>query len=164
MKLARLRRPSRAGATEIVAIEVVNRQRLAHVDRRRAARLATDVLAALDRADAGLTLAFVRDAEIRSLNLKFRGKDSATDVLSFPIGDADASDPAAVQGESLGDIVIATDTALNQARERRHSFEREVSELLIHGVLHLCGFDHETDNGEMNRMEMKLRERLLEKD
>jgi probable rRNA maturation factor len=145
-----------------VTIEVVNRQRLARVDRRGLTRLASETLAALDRTDASLTLAFVRDVSIRSLNLKFRGKDSATDVLSFPAFDQQANDSPAAEDESLGDVVISTDTALTQAREAGHSFERELSELLIHGVLHLCGYDHETDNGEMNRLELRLRRRLLD--
>ena len=118
---------------------------------------------ALDRADAGLTLAFVRDEVIRSLNRKFRGKDSATDVLSFPSFDERAEDPAA-EGGYLGDVVISTDTAVRQARESGHSFEREVSELLLHGILHLCGYDHESDKGEMNRLELSLRRKLIGKD
>jgi probable rRNA maturation factor len=146
-----------------VAIEVVNRQRLARVDRRAFARLASKTLAAVDRSGAGVTLAFVRDDDIRSLNRKFRGKDSATDVLSFPSFDKRAKDPSAEDG-NLGDVVISADTALRQARESGHSFEREASELLIHGVLHLCGYDHERDSGEMNRLELSLRRKLLDKD
>lgn len=146
-----------------MAIEVVNRQRLARVDRRGFARLASETLAALDRAGAGVTLAFVRDDNIRSLNRKFRGKDCATDVLSFPSFDQQAEDPAA-RDWNLGDVVISADTALRQARESGHSFEREVGELLIHGVLHLCGYDHACDAGEMNRLELSLRRKLLDKD
>lgn len=146
-----------------MAIEVVNRQRLARVDRRGFARLASETLAALDRAGAGVTLAFVRDDDIRSLNRRFRGKDSATDVLSFPSFDERGKDPAGEDG-NLGDVVISADTALRQARDSGHSFEREVSELLIHGILHLCGYDHEGDAGEMNRLELSLRSKLLEKD
>lgn len=146
-----------------MAIDVVNRQRLARVDRRGVARLASEMLAAIDRADAGVTVAFVRDDEIRRLNRRFRGKDSATDVLSFPAFDRHAEDPVAETG-NLGDVVISADTALRQARESGLSFEREVSELLIHGVLHLCGYDHESDTGEMNRLELSLRRKLLDKD
>ena len=127
------------------------------------ARLASAALVALDRADAGLTLAFVRDDVIRSLNRRFRGKDSATDVLSFPSFDERAEDTAAEDG-NLGDVVISADMALRQARQTGHSFEREVSELLIHGILHLCGYDHECDEGEMNRLELSLRRKLLDKD
>ncbi|MFY9607428.1 MAG: rRNA maturation RNase YbeY [Blastocatellia bacterium] len=146
-----------------MAIEVVNRQRLARVDRRRFARLASETLAALDKAGAGVTLAFVRDDEIRSLNRTFRGKDSATDVLSFPFSDQPADDPVA-EDVNLGDVVISADTARRQASEGGHSFEREVSELIIHGILHLCGYDHERDAGEMNRLELSLRRELLDKD
>ena len=145
-----------------MAIEVVNRQRRIRVDRRRVARLASDALAALDRGDESVTVAFVRDAAIRSLNHKFREHDRVTDVLSFPAFAERADDSRTENDESLGDVVISTDTALRQAREAGHSFEREVSELLIHGVLHLCGYDHEIDSGEMNRLELKLRRKLLD--
>jgi probable rRNA maturation factor len=147
-----------------VTIEVVNRQRRIQVDRRRVARLASDALAALDRRDESVTVAFVRDEAIRSLNHKFREHDRATDVLSFPASPKRARNSRAENDESLGDVVISTDTALRQAGEAGHSVEREVSELLIHGVLHLCGYDHETDSGEMNRLELKLRRKLLDKD
>ena len=147
-----------------MAIEVVNRQRRIRVDRRQVARLASNALAALDRGDESVTVAFVRDQAIRSLNHKFREDDRVTDVLSFPAFAERARDSRAETDESLGDVVISTDTALRQAREAGHSFEREVSELLIHGVLHLCGYDHESDSGEMNRLELKLRRKLLDKD
>ena len=127
-------------------------------------RVASDALAALDRRDGSFTVAFVRDEAIRSLNHKFREHDRATDVLSFPAFAERADDSRAENHESLGDVVISTDTALRQAREAGHSFEREVSDLLIHGLLHLCGYDHESDSGEMNRLELKLRRKLLDKD
>jgi probable rRNA maturation factor len=127
------------------------------------ARLAAETLAALDRADASVTLAFVRDDAIRDLNREFRKNDSATDVLSFPASlRTGTSEPRC--DDFLGDVVVSADTALAQARQAGHSFEREVSELLIHGVLHLCGYDHEVDNGEMNRLELKLRRKLLDED
>lgn len=149
-----------------MAIEVVNRQRLARIDARRVARLVDTTLGAVGRADANLTVAFVRDRVIRDLNRKFRGNDRVTDVLSFPAEDelGDASDVSFIgSGVSgfLGDIVVSTDTAVKQADDAGHSFEREVNELVIHGVLHLCGYDHETDRGQMNRLELKLRRKLL---
>ncbi|HTF37579.1 MAG TPA: rRNA maturation RNase YbeY [Blastocatellia bacterium] len=150
-----------------MAIEVVNRQRLARIDARRVARLADTTLGAVGRADANLTVAFVRDRVIRDLNSKFRGTDRVTDVLSFPAEDelGHASDLFIGSGgsEFLGDIVVSTDTALKQADDAGHSFEREVNELVIHGVLHLCGYDHETDRGQMNRLELRLRRKLLGK-
>lgn len=159
-----------------MAIEVVNRQRLARVERQGVAELARATLQALrqvggrdfegtDPAGASLTIAFVRDARMRQLNRDFRGKDRATDVLSFSAGRAgDESGEArdAAFDNYLGDIVISTDTAMRQAQDAQLTFEREVQELVIHGVLHLCGYDHETNGGEMNRLERKLRKRLLD--
>ena len=148
-----------------MAIEVVNRQRLCAIDQQEVAQIAAATLAGSSRAGASLTIAFVRDRAIRQLNRTYRGKDHATDVLSFPASDAQDEpfiNQSAASADYLGDIVIAIDTARRQADEAGHALAREVSELVIHGTLHLCGYDHETDNGEMNRLELKLRRRLLE--
>lgn len=149
-----------------MAIEVVNRQRLARIDARRVASLVDATLGAIGRAEANLTVAFVRDRVIRDLNRKFRGNDRVTDVLSFPAEDERGhASEVSIFGSGvsafLGDIVVSTDTALKQADNAGHSFEREVDELVIHGVLHLCGYDHETDRGRMNRLELRLRRKLL---
>ena len=149
-----------------MAIEVVNKQRLVTVDRSRVCDLAARTLDSIGRADSSLTVAFVRDPRIRELNLRFRGKPHATDVLSFPAGDnfeADDLGDDYLGDDYLGDIVISADTAARQAEEAGHTLEREVSELVIHGVLHLCGYDHETDQGQMNRLELKLRRKFLSK-
>ena len=146
-----------------MAIEVVNNQRLAPVDRKAIARLALATLEEIGRAGASLTVAFVRDHRIRELNRDYRGLDRATDVLSFQNGDEQPGEFAFETAGYIGDVVISTDTALRQAGEADHSFEREVSELVIHGTLHLCGYDHETDRGEMNRLELKLRRKLLDR-
>jgi probable rRNA maturation factor len=149
-----------------VAIEVVNRQRLARIDARRVARLADATLSQLGRDGANLTVAFVRDRVIRELNKTFRGRDRATDVLSFPAENeqTDANDLHFVGSElaHTGDILISTDMAVKQANEAGHPLAREVDELVIHGVLHLCGYDHETDRGQMNRLELRLRRNLLD--
>ena len=137
-----------------MAIEVVSKQRLVPINRGRICNLATDTLVSVGRADSSLTVALVRDRRIKELNRDFRGKDRATDVLSFPAGDG-------FEADYLGDVVISTDTAARQAKDAGHSLDRELSELVIHGVLHLCGYDHETDRGEMNRLELKLRRKLL---
>ena len=149
-----------------MATEIVNRQKLARVDATHVATVADAALEALGKADANLTVAFVRDRVIRSLNSTFRGVGHAADVLSFPAREVRRSggDNYFVGSsvlEHLGDIVISTDTALRQAGDSGHSFEREVDELVIHGVLHLCGYDHATDQGQMNRLELKLRRKLL---
>ena len=148
-------------------IEVVNRQRRERIEREHLARLARATLESLgaltgvDYGEAQLTIAFVRDAKMRELNRDYRGKDYPTDVLSFG-AHGEAKGAGGLAGEPyLGDVVISTDTAARQARAANLAFGREVEELVIHGVLHLCGYDHETDGGEMNRLEKRLRRRLL---
>ena len=96
------------------------------------------------------------DAELRSLNLKFRRKDYATDVLSFPSA---ASGPCA-KADFIGDIAISLQRARAQAREWAHSAEDEIRILLLHGLLHLKGMDHENDGGRMARAERRWRARL----
>lgn len=149
-----------------MATDVVNRQRLAGIDAGRIASVADATLGALGRQGTSLTVAFVRDRVMLELNSKFRGRNRTTDVLSFPTEEknqgARGVDFIATDSEQLGDIVISADTALRQAKEAGHSFAREVDELVIHGVLHLCGYDHETDRGQMNRVELKLRKKLLD--
>jgi probable rRNA maturation factor len=92
------------------------------------------------------------DAELRRLNRDFRGQDCATDVLSFP-GQSGLS-------PSLGDLAISLPRARAQARQFGHSTEREIQILMLHGLLHLLGFDHETDHGRMARAEKRWRSRL----
>lgn len=91
------------------------------------------------------------DERLRELNRTFRGKDKPTDVLSFP--------SAGIPG-FLGDIAISADRAQEQAGERGHTIEQEISILLLHGVLHLMGHDHETDGGRMAELEADWRKRL----
>ena len=86
------------------------------------------------------------DAELRRLNAAFRGKDYATDVLSFP-----------GEGRYIGDIAISLGRARAQARSFGHSMEDELRILMLHGVLHLTGLDHETDGGRMARAEARWR-------
>jgi probable rRNA maturation factor len=143
-----------------VQTEVINRQRLVRIASGQISELVRAALDEIGKPGAFVTVAFVRDPAIRDLNLRFRQIDRATDVLSFP--DTEADDTNFAQGRFLGDIVISTDTAKRQAAESGLSIERELSELVIHGVLHLCGYDHENDNGEMNRLELRLRRKLLD--
>jgi probable rRNA maturation factor len=139
------------------------------------------------RARGAVSLALVSDATMRRLNRRFAGKDKATDVLSFPAfapgearsgpgapadrpafapGEAwsgpgaPADKPAFAPGEAepyLGDIVIATGIARRQAREAGHAYASELRVLALHGLLHLLGYDHETDRGTMGRVEARLR-------
>ena len=107
------------------------------------------------RARGTVTIVLVGDAAMRRLNREWRGKDHATDVLSFP---ADDETPR-VRGRirHLGDVVIATGVAARQAREARHAYGTELKVLALHGLLHLLGYDHETDSGRMARAERRLR-------
>ena len=100
---------------------------------------------------------FAGDRTVRRLNRDFRDKDKATDVLSFPGEESP-------EGRHLGDIVISIPTAERQAEERGATLEDEVKLLLLHGVLHCLGYDHETDRGEMERLERRLRRRWLRGD
>jgi probable rRNA maturation factor len=93
------------------------------------------------------------DRKIRRLNREFRGNDKATDVLSFPAGEAAA-------GEVAGDLAVSVPSALRQARQQGHSLAVELKILILHGLLHLAGYDHECDAGEMDRRERLLRGRL----
>lgn len=93
------------------------------------------------------------DVEIRRLNRTFRGKNKATDVLSFPA-------PAEIAGEHAGDLAISLETAAQQAESFGHSLGVEVRILLLHGLLHLAGMDHEVDTGEMAERESELRREL----
>jgi probable rRNA maturation factor len=97
------------------------------------------------------------DTELADLNSRFRGKNQTTDVLSFPSGESFADKRA---NGRLGDIAISLDRARAQAKEWRHSTEDEIRTLLLHGVLHLTGLDHETDSGQMRRAELRWRRKL----
>ena len=130
-------------------IEVVSRQRKKKIDTEAWETFAARAAEAIGRSGSSATIAFVSDKTIRQLNRQFRGIDKATDVLSFPADDADKS--------NLGDIAISVDTAIAQAKENGLKFDEEVSQLILHGLLHLCGYDHETDDGEMNKLELRLR-------
>jgi probable rRNA maturation factor len=93
------------------------------------------------------------DLALRRLNRQFRSINKATDVLSFPA-------PQVATGEVAGDLAISVPTALRQARTQGHALAVEIKVLILHGLLHLAGFDHETDNGRMARRERLLRGRL----
>ena len=150
------RRLRSVGALQM-AIEVLSRQRRHKVHPKRWREFAEQALQAIGAEDRDATVVFVSDAAIRKLNRQFRGKDSATDVLSFP------SRPESFETDaraSLGEIVISLDRAQIQAKGNGLTLVNEVEQLILHGLLHLCGYDHETDKGEMNRLELKLRRKL----
>lgn len=110
----------------------------------------------LGESHAEVHLVLTNDGSIRELNRRYRNIDRATDVLSFPDGDVMPS------GERLlGEIVVSIDSARRQGEELGHGEIRELCELVLHGTLHLLGYDHERDQGEMNEFELKLRRELL---
>nr|WP_321320178.1 rRNA maturation RNase YbeY [uncultured Campylobacter sp.] len=93
-------------------------------------------------------LVFVNDDEMRKINREHRGIDKATDVLSFPYEQ--------VPGGLMGSVVISTDTASRVASELGHSIECEIALLFLHGILHILGYDHEIDNGQMRGKEKEV--------
>ena len=99
--------------------------------------------------DKNIELIITTNKQIKAINNEFRGKNKATDVLSFPIIDSDIT-------FILGTIIISKNMAIKGAKKFGHSFNDEISLLFIHGLLHLIGYDHETDNGEMRKKEKKL--------
>ena len=114
------------------------------------------------RARGVVSIALVSDRRVRELNRRYRRKDYATDVLSFPNVATSAASPAAspkppASSPYLGDIVIARGVARRQAREAGHSEGNELKVLALHGLLHLLGYDHEQDEGRMLRVERRLR-------
>jgi probable rRNA maturation factor len=140
-----------------VSVEVVNRQRKVQVDCERWRAFAEEALKVVPANGAGATVAFVSDRAMRELNGRWRGKRWTTDVLSFP---SEQGEFEKAEGLSLGDVVISVEQAARQAAENGLDFEGELAQLILHGLLHLCGYDHERDGGEMNALELSLRRRL----
>ena len=136
-----------------------NSVRRSGINARSVKATARQLLEALGESDATLSLSFVDDAQIRELNRLHRGKDKPTDVLSFPLA---AADPLTGVERLLGDVVISVDTARRQAADYDASLEAEINRLLIHGVLHVMGHDHEeaAERDRMRAEERRLAERI----
>jgi probable rRNA maturation factor len=109
------------------------------------------------RARGAVTVALVPDARVRALNRRFRRKDRPTDVLSFPADEHPRQAPPSGRPALLGDIVISLGVARRQAAAAGHAFGTELRVLALHGLLHLLGYDHERDDGQMARLERRLR-------
>jgi len=145
---------------------ILNRQRAVRLVRRPLELFMRHVKSELGLEESGLAVCLVSDAEIARMNETFRKKKGPTDVLSFPmvarrrpvrLGRGSRTVKA---GEYLGDIAISPATAQRYAKKNGRKLSSELQVLILHGVLHLLGYDHETDRGEMDRMERKLRKRL----
>jgi probable rRNA maturation factor len=142
-------------------VSVIFRRTPTDVPRRAIERFARDLQNQVAKGRAFECL-ITGDAELRRLNRKFRAKDEATDVLSFPSGTGlpACSSPSETACWSLGSLAISLQRARVQARAFGHSTEDEVRILMLHGVLHLTGLDHESDAGRMARAEKRWRRRL----
>ena len=140
-------RPARSG--DAVEVVLINRQRRRRVSLPRLRRVIGGAAAALG-VSGELALLLTGDRAIRRFNARYRHKDRPTDVLSFPGGEA-----------GLGDIVISVETASRNARRLGRTLPQELDVLALHGFLHVLGYDHETDDGTMDRLEARLRRRLL---
>ena len=135
---------------------VVNLQRKIKLDTKTFVAFSKHVSVEVSEVEGSdFSVAFISDRRMKELNGFFRGKQSTTDVLSFP-HEPDKFDAE----ENLGDIVISVEQAQKQAKENGLTLESEIKQLILHGILHLCGYDHETDDGEMNKRELALRRKL----
>lgn len=138
-------------------IEIINNQRKLKLDSQLFHKFAENAVGKISETEnKNVTIAFVSDRKMRELNKDFRGKNKTTDVLSFPF-ETDEFDET---DDFLGDIIISLEQAERQAAENNLETELEIKQLILHGILHLCGYDHETDNGDMNQRELELREIL----
>jgi probable rRNA maturation factor len=142
--------PGPRGRSDLTVL-VLDRQRRHRVSQTRLRRVLRGAAVRLG-VSGEVALVLTRDRAIRPLNARYRGKDRPTDVLSFegPGG-----------GEGLGDILISVETAARNARERGRTLAGELDVLALHGFLHVLGYDHETDDGAMERLERGLRRALL---
>ena len=156
---------------------ILNRQKKVSLAEQPLTEFLGRILREVKFADAEVSVAFVCDAEIAKWNQRFRNKKGPTDVLSFPAltkrqaerhakrklrVDRSNGNSGAQAGGFLGDIAIAPETAQRYAKKNGRTLDKEIRILMLHGVLHLMGYDHEgkSDYGQMNRIEQKLRRRL----
>lgn len=107
-----------------------------------------------------VTVLLTTDQAVRELNHRFRHRNEATDVLSFPSADLDGASNNARPPKIVGDLAISLETATRQAQAYGHDLSLEIKILILHGLLHLSGLDHEADSGEMARREQELRNQL----
>jgi probable rRNA maturation factor len=129
---------------------VLNKQRTHAIRIRPVKAFLSDLAMHQGKHSSSLSVVFINDRAMRTYNNRYRGFDKPTDVLSFR-GD----------GDYLGDILISADTAFEQARKSRLlTFETNIRRLVLHGFLHLTGYDHETDDGEMRALERRLRRKF----
>ena len=142
-------------------VEIVQRGAGKKLSTRKIKKIALTILELAAEKNAELSVALIGNVEMRKLNAKYRKKDYPTDVLSFPVEGIMPEET-----RLLGDVIISVDKAIEQARARGHSSEQELITLLIHGVVHLLGYDHERsarDARAMGRLEKRIYRELCER-
>ena len=142
-------------------VHMQSRVRRVKVDQARLERSARAILADVGEPSAELGILFVGDQRMRSLNRQYRGKDRTTDVLAFAMREARMPHASRFTPDMLGDVAISVPMAARQAKEGQRSLDEELTVLLIHGILHLCGYDHERSEKEARRMHR--RERMIQR-
>jgi probable rRNA maturation factor len=150
-----------SGFTSGLEIVLQNPNRYPEAGTRRLRPWLERLIASLVDGPASLGVRFASDRELHRMNRDYRGKDKPTDVLSFP-GHLGGTEPDGAR--HLGDVLISVPTARRQAEDRGHPAERELKVLLLHGLLHCLGYDHEADQGEMERLERRLRRTWIGED
>ena len=133
-------------------LDIQNLQSVAKIDKKKVIECVDRALNAMGEKDAELSLMLVNDMYIRNLNWKYRRSDSATDVLAFPMRDS-----RGLSGSVLGDVVISAETAQREAKKRKKDFQEELDLYLIHGILHLLGY-----NDEKPRARKKMQDKQKE--
>jgi probable rRNA maturation factor len=144
-----------------MSVEIIRRYSGKEFSARKLKSVALKILQLVGQEKSELSVGLIGDAEMRKLNARFRSKDYPTDVLSFPV-EEELPGPVRL----LGDVIISVDKARQQAKERRRSLNEEMITLLIHGVLHLLGYDHERSAKEarvMTRLEKKIYRALCDR-
>jgi probable rRNA maturation factor len=135
-------------------IQILNRQKQFRISSKTVTSLCSAALSTLRQPALSLSISYVSIKEMHALNLQYLGRDYATDVLSFPYKDVIIDSVP-----FIGEIVIAPEIAVKQALRYRISPDKELRKLLLHGILHLLGYDHERDKGRMNRLQRQLMRR-----
>ncbi|HEV8138145.1 MAG TPA: rRNA maturation RNase YbeY [Pyrinomonadaceae bacterium] len=145
------------GNGQLAMVEIINRQRKHRVNLKKWRGFSQRAIKSIGTEKDDVSIVFVSNAAIRKLNRQYRGKDCVTDVLSFPSAHERFENQLKA---NLGEVVISLERAATQSKENGLTIANEVEQLILHGLLHLCGYDHASDNGEMDRLELRLRRKL----
>jgi probable rRNA maturation factor len=135
-----------------MTVLIENSQKKIAIDFERVRKALHDILENLDYQDKEISFLFVDDDGIREINKKYLGRDYPTNVIAFSMTEGEFGD---ISPDMLGDVIISVETALKDARSANIEFEEELDFLMIHGILHLLGYDHETSETDAKRMKKK---------